>query len=775
MKLKSFKTKISYMLCAMLLFITGCGKEAMDVPELNKPVAVNESYRPVEMGSVGDILIRDGVVVPTDYCHFYLTTVDVSDIKVEIGDYVDEGTVIVTADTEGASEQIATLSGQKSMNQKTWELQCEIYEQNKKELEYKLKGAEENGALDEVEALNTQLAVLAENHSYDEMFFNHQQSALDEEIGKQQEIEANGTLVASHSGYVTYIKDLADSDTVNGCENIVVISDYEDCYIELPENEDGHKLEKMYPVYYTVKDGKRQMLKLYEYLPEELMTAQARTLTPPLRMKFEGDAEMPEVGSNVPVFLQKTETKEALIVGNDSLYEDEQGDFVYVKNGEGKEIRYVELGEADTFYTEVISGLSEGELVYYTSDSVLPEEYEEHQIVYGDFLLTGDSDFYSIKETTRKKFYSEYEGQIESVAVTQGQEVSVGDLICVIRTNEGSAALTQMYNGIINFKASHIENVNAFDKSISDKEDEIEAAYIARQQETTGEESAGDKEMADEVATPTDAPAQVSTPTDATPLDAVETPEEQKVSPYLYEELNCQLEVLKLNKQLEELNYAYQLSIMEQQYNKVSCNNDGNGAINIYAEKSGKVTNLNLKVGKNIKVGDRLFNIEVPSSSVVELRSEDELQINQTVDFILGDSKYQGKVVGINGNDGGFYFTHIDGRVYISTNSGDQGARYFVETDDEKFYGLDKDYVARYPKTIIKSSVVLPGYMVYQEARVKAGVGTVTYTYVWKIVDGQLVKHYVQCIGTPGYKDDVCVTSGLKEGDIIAVEPKEEE
>ena len=166
MKLKNVKAKISYMLCAMLLLTTGCGKEAMEAPELQKPVAVNESYRPVEMGNVGDIEIRDGVVVPTDYCHFYLTTVKVSEVKVEVGDYVEAGTVIVEADSEGATEQISSLSGQKSLNYNAWDINCKIYEQNKKELEYKIKGAQENGDVEGEEALKTQLAVLQENHSY---------------------------------------------------------------------------------------------------------------------------------------------------------------------------------------------------------------------------------------------------------------------------------------------------------------------------------------------------------------------------------------------------------------------------------------------------------------------------------------------------------------------------------------------------------------------------------------------------------------------------------
>lgn len=772
---KAIKKKITYILCGLMIFATGCGSDIPEAPKLNKPVAVNESYRPVEKGDVGDIKIYSGAIVPTDYCHFYTTSIKIAQVNVSIGDYVEAGTVLAEADVEATSESVAAINSQKSLNAKVWEINCKIYEQNKKELEYKLKGAKELGNTDMVSQLETSIAVLNENHSFDELFYNHQQSALDKELAEYAKVQGNSALVASHSGYVTYIKDLADSDMVNGCENIVVVSDYDDCYIEVLGIDKSEKLEKFYPVIYTVVGGQKYNLKEYEYLPEELHLAQSRTLSPALRLKYKSEGKELTPGTNLPVFFQKTITEDVLVVGNDSLYQDEKGDFVYVKNGEGKEIRYVELGDADTFYTEVVSGLSEGEMVYYTSDSVLPEEYQEYVVEYNDFKLKDKSDFYTIKNTSTKKFYSDYEGQIESVSVTQGQEVSVGDTICVIRTNEGSATLTQMYNNIINFKASHVENVKAFDDSIAAKEDEIEAAYIARQ-------AANNQAPSEEVgtivpeATSTDAmPTATSTDVvpdatpeqlpEATPGDAVEVP-----SPYLYEELNCQLEVLKLNKELEQVNYLHQLATMESQYNKVSCNNDGTGAMIIYAKTSGKVSNLNLKVGKNIKQGDRLFNIEIPADSLVEIRVKEALQINQQVEFVKGDSAYKGTVVGVNGNDNSFYFTEIDNKVYISTNSG-QAARYFVKMDNKGFYDLKNDYVAKYSKLEIQDAVVLPGHMVYQETKVKSGVGNVTYTYVWKLIDGELVKQYVQCVGGPaGSNEDVCILSGVNQGDILAQE-----
>ena len=79
---KAIKKKIAYCLCGIMIFATGCGSEILEAPKLNKPVAINESYRPVEKGDVGDIKIYSGAIVPTDYCHFYTTSIKVAEIKV---------------------------------------------------------------------------------------------------------------------------------------------------------------------------------------------------------------------------------------------------------------------------------------------------------------------------------------------------------------------------------------------------------------------------------------------------------------------------------------------------------------------------------------------------------------------------------------------------------------------------------------------------------------------------------------------------------------------
>ena len=94
------------------LLLSGCrGKAAVGtVPELLEPVAVNAAYRPVELGMIGETKVLYGTVVPQEYCCFYDTNVGITEITVEIGDYVQKGDVVAYADIEQAKEELSNLN-----------------------------------------------------------------------------------------------------------------------------------------------------------------------------------------------------------------------------------------------------------------------------------------------------------------------------------------------------------------------------------------------------------------------------------------------------------------------------------------------------------------------------------------------------------------------------------------------------------------------------------------------------------------------------------------
>ncbi|MBE5943834.1 MAG: efflux RND transporter periplasmic adaptor subunit [Lachnospiraceae bacterium] len=739
MRKSKFASIISYGV-VMALFLTGCGETPAKAPKLIEPVANNESYRPVTMGDIGNVNTGRGVVVPTEYCHFWDTSVIVDEVMVTYGEFVEAGQVIATVDTEMAENGIRSLRESIAVKESKWSIAEEIYQYDLSELTYKYQGYVEMGMVTEAEAIASQIAILKENHNYDTLMHEYEINSLNEEIGKYQKILDEGTLVAKHSGYVTYIKDLSDSDMVSYGENVIIISDYEDTYISLVETPVEAREIDIYTSYHTYVNGEKEELEFYDYLPEEMMIAQNKGLYPTLRMKFLDESKSPEIGNNIIIYFYTEYKENVLLVGNDSLYQDEQGTYVNVKSENGVEQRYIEVGQKDNYYTEVVSGLSEGELIAYSSEAVVPKEYDELTVELQDYKMIYFMESNRILDTTSKKYYSDYEGTISSVAVADGDMVEKGDLICVIETNEGSAMLAQMRNDITNFKETHKMAMTDVDSQIAALEAEIAMAYEKQNQPV------------DELATDTDS------------LKVQE--------PYLYEQLQCQLEKAKLTKQMTECDYTYQLQIMEENYAEISANNDGAGGISIYAQQAGVITSANMREGKNVSYGDRLYNIKTPSEKYVQIRSEEIVKVNQKIVFSepSTDKSYEGTVVAIGGDEGGFYFSEVDGRVVI-TNNGMPNTfySYLVKLDDESYYEAEGDFKAYGNNGSFDSVVVLREGQVYSETMLE----TQRY-YVWKVCDGELYKQYVQVVPTPG-KKEVCVVTGLTGGDVIAVEKQVEE
>lgn len=747
---------------AVIFLLTACGKRRPEVPELLEPKASNESYRTVEYGDIGMTQIMYGVVVPTDICHFWKTSVNISEIKVDIGDYVNEGDVIAVADLDAANENISAINSEITLAQSSKAENDKKYELMKQELQYKLIGCQETGDSEGAATFTTELAVLEENHNYDNLLYQHNIDNLNERAAEQQEIVEDGTLTARASGYVTYVKDISANSQVNNTENVVVISDYNECYVELQDEGatvDKELLEE-YPICYTNAGGKKCALVEYKYSAEELLVAQSRSKYPFIRLKYENEADVPEAGTNVPVLMQKEVAENVLIIGNDSLYQDEKGDFVYVKVGDKKEIRYVELGMADRYNSEVISGLSEGEQVYYSSESVLPESYVEYPVEMTDFIAYKYTDSYVFEDTQQLRYFSEYEGQVTDVKIKQGSEISEGDLICTIKTNEGSARLTEMSNAITEFKKAYEQSCKDYDAQLAELERQMAECFL---NQNTPEEPESEEEPAEE-------PTETATDTDAEP----ETPDaEPPQDPYLYEELGCQVEQIKIDKKISEINYNYQIKLMEAEYSRASCNNDGTGTVMIYAETAGKLVNIGITPGKKVKMGDKLFNIEVPANKKVVLRVSNPLELNQPITFTEAETGkiYTGKVSGTTGSAMGLncYLTTLDDKVYITESiSGSGSERFYITMDDEGFFESSKKCMAEYSENTICNTVVLPRGMVYTEfdSHTKEDV-----SYVWRIVEGELVKQYVHAISTIVDGETVyCIINGLKPGDVLAQE-----
>ena len=97
-----------------------------------------------------------------------------------------------------------------------------------------------------------------------------------------------------------------------------------------------------------------------------------------------------------------------------------------------KERRDIKIGASDDNYTEVVSGLSEGELVYYDSDSAIPSDYTTYDIKLNNFKKTGTSRSYKMVDTNQVTYSSPAEGYFTKFDLAEGQEVKKGDLLFTV-------------------------------------------------------------------------------------------------------------------------------------------------------------------------------------------------------------------------------------------------------------------------------------------------------------------------------------------------------
>ena len=138
-----------------------------------------------------------------------------------------------------------------------------------------------------------------------------------------------------------------------------------------------------------------------------------------------------------------------LAVGNDSVYTEDEESYCYVKGADGqKEKRTIELGMKDSLYSEVLSGLSEGEMVYYDSTSVIPVKYREYTARTGDYVEENYSEYITELLTGHDICIAEIEGSVQEVISKVGDDVEKGDEILKLEIPVNRGELAEARNSL---------------------------------------------------------------------------------------------------------------------------------------------------------------------------------------------------------------------------------------------------------------------------------------------------------------------------------------
>lgn len=806
--------QISSIFLVLTLLLSGCADKE-DIPELIAPVVNNQSYRPVEYGEVGKSEIKIADVVPEEYCHFAKNATKILEIKADIGEYVEEGAVLATIDVEDFQLEVEKKNAEIALKQSVSQAAQKKYQQQLKQQKLQREACEKKDDAKEAEECDTQIAIVEENMRYDELLYKHQVTMLQEEVAKLKESIEEGTIRASHSGYVTYVKDLSETDVIESMENIVIVSDYEDLHLELAEDLSS----TFYTVdmwlcsqIYTVIGRKQYEVEPYDYTNEEMIAIQSAGVYPKIRLEVKNAAKGMQPGDKIPVYFVSGDNKKSLKIGMDSLYNEGDKYFVYVKNGEKKEKREIKVGTINSTDVEVKDGLKEGEWVFYSSSAIMPEQYEEYAVE--KQVYSPESGEVGLKsKTVYTKLYSytcQEAATVENLNFTVGDTVKKGDLICVLDMEGGSANIKEAQNAINNIKIDYEKNkkssddqIAALDKQISslkkkkkeqqaqkeeqkkgeaeDTVTEINASETTVSQtgseavppDATTEDTAEDATTEDtgEDASPTDSTTEKIVTEETTETEITEKTE--VITANEIEQLECQRNILVCDRDILEAQYEYDLNMMQREYEREAKSNNGHGKIEVCAGQNGVLGNVNIYEGKQIKPEEdsSLFQIYDETSKKLMIdTNKDYVGTGNEASFVLEQDKtksYTGKVVGNSAVQGKVYLSQLNDKIYVTKSiSESERNRAYIVVEDSQFDNDTMNTNVFYSKVRIQDATVLPSAMVNEE--VNKWQEDVVYYYVWKVVDGTLVKQYVETNESLNTVSECCILEGLEDGDIVA-------
>ncbi len=734
---------ISAELLSLLGFMTGCGGSKAAIPQLEEPIVAEASYRPLSKRIVGKKEIMYGKVVPREYPCFAKEGVDLKELNVGIGDYVEEGDVIAVGSSGPYSELIIGLENEiKSLNrQRTNTINISNKTLEKLDYEKKIEQYLEDDAA--IQEKDKAIASENENQRFSVALIDSDISSKKKQLDELYNKTASKVFKAPCSGYVSFVKDISQSNHVEANENIAVIYDPEELYIESDEYTiDNYKYED-YKCKWALINGKRTPITERKYTNEEVSYAKSVKCNP--YIQFEAPEEKLTMGVDVVLFFMDSDDTEKLAVGNDSIYRENDSTFVYIKSATGTdadEKREVKLGVTDGHYTEVISGIEEGEQIFYRNSEAIPKRRDMGDAVSGDFQEKCETEFVSILNPYSKIYMSEYSGKL--LEMHDLGTASAGDSLYVLQTNIGSAELEDVRKEIELLDINREKERKEYEKTTSELETVLNNAKTMNTEEM------------------------------ATDSDAIHE------TMYLAERTQCELDILNYNESYAKEQYAADRTVAEKQLSNFSnARKDGTSDYTLNSEVDGSINSLgvtrNTRLEKNQYIMTEQYSKEDDGSTRLHVLVDSKdpsmpnanPKIGEEVIFYNETKSWTGKCLGINGNPERYMLFTRDEQQHATYSSpyfkgieyqfdfvvDDKITKEDMEKSKVKFFGKDFRQVVIVPSTSVKTEY---DNLAQQE-----------YNYVWKVENGEIVKEYVTIHKTPVATGTTYILDGVEVGDKV--------
>ena len=759
--IKMRKIKAVALALSALIVLCSC-TSGQSAPELKEPVGAELTFRPVEKADMGTSKIIIGSVMGVEYCHFFEKMVEIKDFKVSVGDYVNEGDVLLEANVDSVQEQITELNSSLSLLTVQYEADKKKYDIERSRLDLQKDQAEylkNMGMVSEeyVKNLDKNIEAFEENYAYSDEMYDFNKRKINESLTELNKIVNDGVIRAKKSGYVTFKKDLKNGNTAGANENLITVTDPEDLFFAAQGDTRSYNYSK-YAVKFAFIEGKKVPITEYGYTDSETVYAKAQNLYPIQRFKPEEEVNV-KLGDFVLLQFYEKDKNDVLVVGKDSVNTDDTGAFVYVKADDGSlEKRYFEVGHSDEHNYEVLSGLEEGEMVLYIQEATLPKMEGQYEVKLRTYASSETAKGIKYVEQSTHSYFSSDEGEVAELYVNEMDEVKKGDPLMRIIIDSEKGVLVGIENRIKSENRDYENYIKDSEKEFEELNKTISDG-AGKTKQTTDRIEEIKKELSDP---DTSAADMVKLAMEKSELEM-----DANSMAYDIQFAEMDLKLLEINKEVRKKQHDNTIASLNRQLASAKKNNDGTGYKTIYAEYDGKITSISAYKGDKVNVGKKLMETSYYFDNIVKFGgTHDPEAVGYNYTVKLKDEEFEAEVVSGNNNTFAHVFTE-NGKVYCTAPSYDNNP-FYMRIDDERFFSYDNQFMGAevsYDKMRLENMFYVPGDYVMKEI----SFDRKEYYYVW-VLDGDMAyKRYVQTgmdqrLGT---FDKPVIVNGVHEGDIL--------
>ena len=354
----------------VLIGCVGCGEkqEQIKIPELIEPVGVDIDTAVVKKMDLSSMNSYPGEIVPDIRGLYFLNSGQVASVKVTIGDKVKKGQLLATL--KGADSTVKELETEL---RDLLEENTELNESAKNKI---LQMKEEKKKLDkqwrtakgekEKSGLRKQLIAQEEKIKTEQLILKHQRELqasqvtdLREDIVKAKEKTKLDKLYSDVNGEVISLK-IAPGDFIGGGEAVIQVADMEKTRIRTEYI--GNSILDKASNYHAMINGKK-----YEVSVDQADISQydleMGNYPDNTYFDYKKDVNV-SVGDSVSIDLYNNTEKDALVVPSNAVFKSKRTSYVYRMDKTAKKKVMVTLGTSTDAYTQILTGVREGDVVY---------------------------------------------------------------------------------------------------------------------------------------------------------------------------------------------------------------------------------------------------------------------------------------------------------------------------------------------------------------------------------------------------------------------------